>query len=90
MRAKPMRILDDHPQFLRKGIKAMAGDEKTGFQIVLFEHLQQARDADFGRKDAALNVSRAMIAAIAAYPASDRIDICAKGAYYFLGMTGPL
>ena len=56
MHANLMPILDDHLHFLRKGIKAMAWDEKTGFQGVFFEHPQQVRDADFRSKDAALNV----------------------------------
>ena len=85
MRADLVTVLDDHLHLARKCLNRMSGDEKAGFQPVVLEHTQQSRHADLGRENAALDVGRAVAAAIRPDPACDGIDVGAKGAHDFLG-----
>ena len=68
----------------------MAGDEKAGFHIVFLEHPQQARDADLGCEDAALDVGRTVAATLGPDPTGNRVDIGAKGTQDFLHDLSPL
>ena len=88
MRADLVAGLFDHFHFLGKGFHGMAGDEECARQAVFLEEPQKARNADLGREHAALDVRRAVLAAVGAEPAGDGVNIDAERAFdFFHGLS---
>ena len=63
----------------------MAGDEPGGLDAEPPEHLEQPRAADLAGEQAARDVVGRILAAVAAEPACDGIDVDAEAAENFLG-----
>src|ERR1700738_865650 len=74
---------------LGKGLDRVAGDEPGGFDTETPEHLEQPRAADLAREQAARNVIRRILAAIAAQPTRHRIDVDTEAAQNSLGHFRP-
>src|SRR5439155_11378858 len=80
-----MAGIGDSFHFPGEGFDRMAGDEPGGLDAEPPEHLEQPRAADFAGEQAARDVVGRILAAIAAEPARDGIDVDAEAAENFLG-----
>ena len=77
--------LGDRLHLLGEGLDRMRRDEPGGLDAEALEQAQKARRADLAREHAARDVARAVLAAVRAEPAGDRIDVDAVRAQDLLG-----
>ena len=81
----------DHGAFVGKGLERVPGDVPGRVDVVLGEELEEAAHADGAGEEAARYVGGRVLAAVAAQPAGDGVDVdgdAAEGFWRYVRLSG--